>query len=349
MASPRQLRPSVLTGLSPKNLAPLVIGVSGHRDLHADMRRAAKDEVGAFLDRLAELMPHTPIRIMVGLGGRRRYARCGDGSRAQACWSKRYCRCRSRNTRRISATRRSRGCIVCSSTLTCRRSCSRCQTERAYLARNSEAEPDRVALYANLADTLARKTNLLIALWDGEFSALRAGTADTVVKYLAADTGVADRDARVVRHGVARHTVGTTNHLLGLRRARERGRAEPCTGPCYLSGIGENVLRRQPKCRAELRTQLMDLDRYNAEIRELQSQGAFTAADALAADLPAGIPGDGALALAAYRQRVSQSRRLGGALSTPFVALVQVVQLHGVRDGLVVPRLRQARRRERRS
>ena len=27
----------------------------------------AKEEVGAFLDRLVELLPHTPIRIMVGL------------------------------------------------------------------------------------------------------------------------------------------------------------------------------------------------------------------------------------------------------------------------------------------
>ncbi len=56
--------------------------------------------------------------------------------------------------------------------------------------------------------------------------------------------------------------------------------------PCYLSGVGENVLRRQTQMPAELRNQLMDLDRYNSEFAALQRQRDFRATRPLMGSLP---------------------------------------------------------------
>ena len=45
------------------------------------------------------------------------------------------------------------------------------------------------SLYVALSDTLVRKSNVLITLWNGEFSELPGGTADTVMRYLGAHSG----------------------------------------------------------------------------------------------------------------------------------------------------------------
>src|SRR5207248_8221353 len=46
----------------------------------------------------------------------------------------------------------------------------------------------RNAMYANLTDTLIRRSSLLLALWDGRPSNLPGGTADTVLRYLGVHT-----------------------------------------------------------------------------------------------------------------------------------------------------------------
>jgi hypothetical protein len=47
------------------------------------------------------------------------------------------------------------------------------------------AGPDRDALYARLMDYLVRRSNVLIALWDGEITGLAGGSSDVVVRYLS--------------------------------------------------------------------------------------------------------------------------------------------------------------------
>jgi hypothetical protein len=299
-----------LPGSSSKNLAPLVIGVSGHRDLHADCVERAKREVGAFLDALTRLLPHTPIRIMVGL------ADGADMLVAETALERKLA-VEAVLPMPLEEYAKDFGAEALARL---HRLLDQPDVRRIVLAppdRGASAsdgptpEPDRVALYANLSDALIRKTNLLIALWDGEFSALRAGTADTAVKYLAGRAGSAT--ATRVSFVSESHDIPWGQQAIYwvcVERV-SAPRAEPCTGPCYLGGIGENVLRRQAEMPAELRTQLIDLDRYNAEIRELQSQGAFSAADALAAELPADVSGTER----AHLQRIDNEYRKADALA----------------------------------
>jgi len=270
----------------------------------------AKQEVGAFLDRLTELLPHTPIRIMVGLA---------DGADML-----------------VAETALERNLLVeavlpmpleeyakdfnAEALARLHRLLERPDVQKVVLTlpdrgANSlvtpESSPDRDALYANLTDALTRKTNLLIAMWDGEFSALRGGTADTVVKYLAAHTG--SPATTRVSFVTESHDIPCGQQVIYwvcVERA-SAARAAPCAGPCYLSGVGENVLRRHPDMPPELRTQLTDLNRYNAEIQEQQSHGAFAAADALAADLPESI----AAAERSHLQRIDNEYRKADALA----------------------------------
>jgi hypothetical protein len=58
---------SALSQLASTNRSPLIVGVSGHRDLHASCIDRATREVIAFFDQLAALVPNTPIRVMVGM------------------------------------------------------------------------------------------------------------------------------------------------------------------------------------------------------------------------------------------------------------------------------------------
>jgi hypothetical protein len=46
--------------------------------------------------------------------------------------------------------------------------------------------PERDRLYARLGDYLARRSNLLLALWDGQVNGLKGGTGDVLLTYLGA-------------------------------------------------------------------------------------------------------------------------------------------------------------------
>jgi hypothetical protein len=50
-------------------------------------------------------------------------------------------------------------------------------------------EGARDTLYANLSQDLQRRSNLLVAIWDGKFKNLTGGTDDTVVRFLDAVPG----------------------------------------------------------------------------------------------------------------------------------------------------------------
>ncbi len=150
----------------------------------------------------------------------------------------------------------------------------------------------RDALYVSLSETLIRKSNLLITLWNGESAMLPGGTADTVIKYLAAHSGpgkqpriaFVEEDSGVPWGRQAVYWVSVP------READDpSGR---CALPCFLSGVGEGVLRLQPQMPEELRNQLADLDRYNEEFAALQAQPNAAAPDTLMNNLPNGLEVD---------------------------------------------------------
>jgi hypothetical protein len=63
----RTLTRIVLSELPSTHRSPLIVGVSGHRDLNVHSDERARREVGRFLDDLTRLVPNTPVRVMVGM------------------------------------------------------------------------------------------------------------------------------------------------------------------------------------------------------------------------------------------------------------------------------------------
>ncbi len=274
-----------LTAIQNTHLSPLVIGVSGHRDLHSDCIDRVRAEVTSFVDRLAALLPNSQIRVMVGM------AEGADLLVAQAALDRHlpvdavlpmpleeYADDFGAESLALLRELLKHPDVRC---IQLERA-----TEAAGLEAGLTAQQQRDLLYVNLTDSLIRKSNLLIALWDGENSQLPGGTADTVLRYLDASP------ARPTRSGVGfvdDSTDATWGHQFvywvpAPRRAASGD--DLAAKPCFLSSIGENLLRRHSDMPAELRHQLTELDGYNREFRLLSAQGKLGPADSLLRALP---------------------------------------------------------------
>ncbi|MEQ1580420.1 MAG: hypothetical protein ABL964_07505 [Steroidobacteraceae bacterium] len=265
-------------------LSPLIIGVSGHRDLHPDCIERVRAEVTAFVDRLTAFLPNSQIRVMVGM------AQGADLLVAQAALDRHL---------PVDAVlpmplEQYADDFGAEPLLQLREMLKhpdvRCiELEGNHAAQGESAlstQQQRDLLYVNLTDSLIRKSNLLIALWDGENSHLPGGTADTVLKYLdaspskgsSAELGFVDdsNDATWGHHFV---------YWVPAPRRATTGEM-PSTRPCYLSSIGESLLRRHSDMPVGLRHQLEELDNYNREFAALTARGSLGATDSLLRALP---------------------------------------------------------------
>jgi cadmium resistance protein CadD (predicted permease) len=124
-------------------------------------------------------------------------------------------------------------------------------------------------------------------LWDGQDSRLPGGTADTVLRYLDASAAIPAHIGFVDDAGDT-----TTGHqfVYWVPAARKSSDVDlQSTSPCYLSTIGESLLRRHSDMPAELGHQLAELDDYNREFNSLLSNGRIQGTDSLLRTLPAGM------------------------------------------------------------
>jgi hypothetical protein len=151
---------------------------------------------------------------------------------------------------------------------------------------HSREQRDR--MYANLTDTLIRRSSLLLALWDGRGSHLPGGTADTVLRYLGVRTDET-REVDGIQFIEATEEPEDTARLVywtpALRSGGTAGRQAPA--PCYLAGAGDNVLQVLPRMPERLARQLAELNGYNLEYQRLSGSGRLGSPDSVMASLPA--------------------------------------------------------------
>jgi hypothetical protein len=261
--------------------------VSGHRDVHSRSVDRARREVTAFLDELATLVPHTPVRVMVGMaeGADLLVARAAldrnlgvDAVLPMALddYASDFSPEALRELHMLLEDPRVTSVVLD-------------PPDEMGGATAGARGPERNLLYIALSNALARKSNVLIALWNGEFSALPGGTADTVMRYLGAHSGPqpAAHVSFVTDDGSApwdRQLV----YWVAVGRVSDAG-SDFRSRPSFLSGAGEGVLRRHARMPEQLRRQLADLDRYNAEFATLQSEPYPRPPDTLMPTLPATI------------------------------------------------------------
>ncbi len=269
--------------------SPFVVGVSGHRDLNpADVPRL-RDAVADFVNLLKRRLPDTELEIIVGMaeGADLLVAQTALdlGVHVQAVLPAAL--------EHYSDDFEAQSLVLLKSLLT--RPDVRCieLSPPGHLRdeHGVAGSSQRDALYENLTDTLIRRSSLLLALWDGYPSLLPGGTADTLLRYLGVRTDAGREDIKItfVEAGAE---LDTTERVVYWAPAARGGNAVAAQAgmPCFLVGVGDNVLELQRDMPVKLAQQLEALNHYNREYQELVDAGAVGTADSLVASLPANVP-----------------------------------------------------------
>src|SRR5436190_13799366 len=274
---------------SARSGTPFIIGVTGHRDPHADDLVQLRGAVTQFVRLIRADFPDSELQFAIGMAegadllvaqtvldlGMRvnailpmplaDYAADFDGE----------------NFATLQALLKHPGV-----------ECDELATVPASAA--SRAAESRATMYVNLSETLTRRTTLLLALWDGRASPLPGGTADTILRYLGART---DRDgggdSRLEFLDASLEGEASTSWAYWIPARRRDDQQDPgSTAPCFLSGFGDNVLQRHNAMPALLHHQLHELADYNREFARMVSNAELGPRDSLLAGLPAGLPAD---------------------------------------------------------
>jgi len=141
------------------------------------------------------------------------------------------------------------------------------------LSANDNNWPDgaRSTLYANLSDYLRRRSNLLVAVWDGKFKNLPGGTADTVVKYLDAVAGEKDSVIKLNDAGCEPLNGQPLVYWMPTRRTLSVEASSVGNGtnfPCWLTTAGEQYRQWTDKPN-DFSQELTEFDRFNQQYTHL--------------------------------------------------------------------------------
>jgi hypothetical protein len=258
--------------------SPLVIGVSGHRDLHPDGVPQVKRRIDEFLADLKRRLPDTELRIMTGMaqGADLLVARAAvdAGWMVDAVLPMPLDRYVEDFEPDSAAALRS---LLADPAV-------HCTVLPTPLGADDGAKhgEGRAVFYANLTQALTAKCNLLLALWDGKPSPLAGGTADTVLRYLGARTQPGRDESSIEFQAAASEAAWGPHFVYWVPTPRGDGAAVASPEPGYLSGIGENLLathgRAMPHALAQ---QFVELNTYNREFARLRGKHAFERLDSL--------------------------------------------------------------------
>jgi hypothetical protein len=261
-----------------------MVGVSGHRDLDPADSPRLREAVTDFVQQLKGHLPDTELRLIVGMaeGADLLVAETalGLGVPVEAVLPM--------PLEHYAADFDVQTLAQLKELL--RRPQVRCvelSAETPGAAAGPHSREQRDAMYANLTDTLIRRSSLLLALWDGRSSHLPGGTADTVLRYL----GVRTNDSRAsdgLQFVAAEEEPENTARLVYWTPALRSGAAGEllARSPCYLAGAGDNALQVLPAMPERLKRQLAELNSYNLEYQRLSGAGQLGAPESLMASLP---------------------------------------------------------------
>jgi len=136
---------------------------------------------------------------------------------------------------------------------------------------NSWPEGARNRLYANLSDDLRRRSNLLVAFWDGNYTNLTGGTDDTLVKFLDAISGQNDAAIELMDADGAPLNGEPLAYWIPTRRISSDKQTSSVVGenlPCWLAASGERF-RQWAEPPGDFQQELTEFDRFNQQYQEL--------------------------------------------------------------------------------
>jgi hypothetical protein len=258
--------------------SPFVIGVSGHRDPHPAEVAHLIRQVEVFLAELKRRLPDTELRIMTGMA---------QGADLLAAHAAAQAGCKvdavlpmplERYIEDFDAESAARlRALLADPAVTCT-----VLPPPPGADQNATDGDARAVFYANLTQTLTDKCNLLLALWDGRTSQLKGGTADTVLRYLAARTHGGPDNSDIEFQAAAVEAAWGPHFVYWIPTPRLAGDAVASRQPGYLTGIGENLLATHgTEMPHALAQQLAELNTYNREFERVRGKGAAAKLDSL--------------------------------------------------------------------
>lgn len=266
-----------------------MVGVSGHRDLdRADLPRL-REAVAAFVRQLKQQLPDTELRLIVGMaeGADLLVAETAvaEGVNVEAVLPMALTHYASDFD---PATLAQLHALLAHPRVSCDELCTPAGEHEL-----AEPHPPEVrdAMYANLTETLIRRSSLLLALWDGRVSQLRGGTADTVLRYLGVrDDGNPGPETLEFVPAAEQDELG--ERIVYWMPAARSGAstADGPRPPCFVRGSGDSTLQVQATMPGVLQRQLAQLNGYNREFCELIAAGRLPRPNSLVSDLPAALP-----------------------------------------------------------
>jgi hypothetical protein len=139
----------------------------------------------------------------------------------------------------------------------------------------------------NLIEVLIHKSNLLLALWDGSMASRPGGTVDTVMRYL----GIRTDDSGHVLHSQSatlEPDVNTNSPFVYWIPIESESNVASRAGvfPCFLTGLGDTILRLGAEFPDALRQRLEGLNDYNRDFGRTQSDIRASTSHTLLTDVP---------------------------------------------------------------
>lgn len=269
--------------------APFIVGVSGHRDIDPSEMPRVRAAIIEFLQQIRACLPDTEIRVTTGMASGADLLVAGAaldlGLGVDAMLPL--------PLQRYAAD------FEPSAFLELERLLAQPNVRCTELSLTSEPEPGRAFHggvrredhYLNLTRMLIKSCHLLLAVWDGEPSVLPGGTADTVLRYLGLRSDRRPQDSPVLFSDAPAEQDPDSRLVYWIptvRSGSSPGRKP--AAPCYLSGLGEDVLQRWASMPRPLHEQLAELNAYNREYHRIVSRGARPAADSLMRSLSSDVP-----------------------------------------------------------
>ena len=267
---------------------PLLIGVTGHRDPHADDIAAAEAALDRIFSDLRRRMPDTPLRIVSGMA---------DGADRIAV------RVALRHQLAVTALlpmplREYTADFSPQSLAEFREILAQPGVEQVELPVPAHLQSHdaplgpaaRSVLYGRLGECLARKCNLILALWDGANPGLAGGTAQVLLRFLhsLAEPDETFRSVEFVDAEPGDMSGPDFACWIPMRRAGNSRRDSLPARELFLSGeLGPCRLRVHRRMPAELVEILRELNDYNSRFSALAPAPEALATLATPVELPA--------------------------------------------------------------
>jgi hypothetical protein len=269
--------------------SPYVIGVTGHRNLaEADLARV-RGALVSFFDTIRQLLPDTELNVMLGMaaGGDLVVAETALalGISVQAVLPMPLAEFvvdfDDRNQRLLLELLAHRDLQYIELPL----------AARGASTRSTDALAGREAAYRNLTEVLNRKSNLMLALWDGKPSRRPGGTTDTVLRCLGVIT---DEKAPRLQFTVADPEADTDSPFVYWMPIAPGGNDEAvaATSPCFLTALGDTILQFGSQPPEALQRRLAEFNDYNRDFRRVSADVRTAPSDSLLARVPTDLLGE---------------------------------------------------------